>query len=419
MKSLYRGMIREIASGMDRVVATICEVKPTGHLMLIKDDTGAAIQELVYISAGTVVACSSILGVSVRDLLRDQGIVTAEQLAAAEQEARAVEGGGLLPEQVLVRQGRITMPQVLAAVASAVKGAVLDAMVSRTGAYVFKPAETVQPSRQLARIPFTEIALAYGRNVPAPGELLQQLITPDSKLIPGPNAESASQSLKLLPQELQLLLKVDGPMVLSRLRAGSVLPPEEFDRTLFTLFAIAAVRNPDATDTSETIGLGRTPLAVPAAGAAPAPGSAPGADAAAAAQLAANAGVRRHRVLVVDDSPTIQEMVSEALKDSELPLEVETADDGHEALRRAEANRPDLVILDVIMPGIDGFKTCTQLRKLLGGAQVPIIMLTAKDGTFSMLKGKLAGATTYMTKPFEAGELRRLVAEHLSGSGER
>ncbi len=414
MKSLYRGMIREIACGMDRVVATICEMRPTGHLMLIKDDTGAPLQELVYISAGCVVACSSILNLPIRDILREQGLVTGEQIAEAERFAQAQGAKDMLPEQVLVKQGRITMPQVLAAVGGAVKGAVLDAMLSRTGAYVFKPAEAIQPPRQLSRIPFSEIALAYGRNVPGPSELLQQLISPDSKLIPGPNADQASQTMKLLPQELQLLLKVDGPVVLSRLRAGSILPPEEFDRTLFTLFAVAAVRNPDATDTSETIGFGKTPapqLAKPAPGAVPST-SVPAPPAAGAASMTE----RRHRVLVVDDSPTIQEMVTEALKDSELSLEIETADDGHEAIRRAEANRPALVILDVVMPGIDGFKTCTQLRKILGGTDVPIIMLTAKDGTFSMLKGKLAGATTYMTKPFEAGELRRIVAEYLSGA---
>lgn len=417
MKSLYRGMIREIASGMDRVVSTICEMKPTGHLMLIKDDTGAPLQELVYISAGTIIACSSILNVAVRDILLEQGIVTQEQIESAVERAKSQGGPELLPEQVLVQQGRITMPQVLAAVAGAVKGAVLDAMLSRTGAYVFKPSEAIQPSRQLCRIPFAEVALAYGRNVDAPGELLAQLISPASKLTPGPNADAASASLKLLPQELQLLLKVDGPVVLSRLRDGSILPPEDFDRTLFTLFCIAGVRNPDATDTSETIGFGKTP-APPQAAVQDARPVAGGAGAASRAEGAA-AGARKRRVLVVDDSPTIQEMVGEALRDSEIPLEIETADDGHEALRRAEANRPELIILDVVMPGMDGFKTCTQLRKLLGGSEVPIIMLTGKDGTFSMLKGKLAGATTYMTKPFEAGELRRLVSEYLTGGGPR
>jgi two-component system response regulator MprA len=106
-------------------------------------------------------------------------------------------------------------------------------------------------------------------------------------------------------------------------------------------------------------------------------------------------------ILVVDDEPAVRESLRRALE-----LEgyrVELADDGEAALGLLEANQPDAVILDVLMPGIDGLEVCRRLRAR--GSEVPILMLTARAEVDSRVAGLDAGADDYLPKPFALAEL--------------
>ncbi len=107
------------------------------------------------------------------------------------------------------------------------------------------------------------------------------------------------------------------------------------------------------------------------------------------------------RVLVVDDEVYIRDLVSSALRIA--GLEPTTVAGGEEALQAVARDRPDLVVLDVGLPGLDGFEVCRTLRDR--GEQVPVIFLTARDAKEDMLQGFTKGGDDYMTKPFSLDEL--------------
>src|SRR5437868_4166688 len=126
------------------------------------------------------------------------------------------------------------------------------------------------------------------------------------------------------------------------------------------------------------------------------------------------------RILVVDDERAVRESLRRAL---ELEgYDVELAPDGRAALERLEADdvQPDAVILDVLMPGMDGLEVCRRLRK--SGSSVPVLMLTARDEVESRVAGLDAGADDYVTKPFALEELlarmRALLRRAGAGSDE-
>jgi two-component system KDP operon response regulator KdpE len=115
--------------------------------------------------------------------------------------------------------------------------------------------------------------------------------------------------------------------------------------------------------------------------------------------------MRKHLILVVDDEPSIVRLVRMKLQTD--GYAVITADRGEKALDVLEDERPDLVVLDLMMPGIDGFET---LRRIRATSQVPVIMLTARAGDADRLKGFHGGADDYLTKPFNPDELAARVA---------
>lgn len=108
----------------------------------------------------------------------------------------------------------------------------------------------------------------------------------------------------------------------------------------------------------------------------------------------------KQRVLVVDDEVPIQELIKFNLEQA--GFEVEVAGDGNEALEAFEANKPDLVVLDLMLPGKDGYDVCRAIRK---SSNVPIIMLTAKETELERVLGLELGADDYITKPFSPLEL--------------
>jgi two-component system OmpR family response regulator len=107
------------------------------------------------------------------------------------------------------------------------------------------------------------------------------------------------------------------------------------------------------------------------------------------------------RVLVVDDEPNIRELVQVALKFH--GCAVTTGATGGDALRLAESDRPDLIVLDVMLPDIDGFEVCRRLRA--SDNEVPIIFLTARDTTSESITGLTLGGDDYITKPFSVEAL--------------
>lgn len=110
--------------------------------------------------------------------------------------------------------------------------------------------------------------------------------------------------------------------------------------------------------------------------------------------------VKQFRVLIVDDEPRILKFLNIKLKAS--GYEVITANGGQEALAQVQAQDPDLLVLDVLMPGMDGFETLKQIRAF---SSVPVIILSAKEANVDKIKGLKLGADDYLAKPFNPDEL--------------
>ena len=115
------------------------------------------------------------------------------------------------------------------------------------------------------------------------------------------------------------------------------------------------------------------------------------------------AALMKTKILVVDDEPDALDLIQYNLKAA--GFDVVTAADGEEALRKARATQPNLVILDVMLPEVDGLEVCKTLRREPVTAAIPIIMLTAKAGEIDRVLGLELGADDYVTKPFSPREL--------------
>jgi phosphate regulon transcriptional regulator PhoB len=129
------------------------------------------------------------------------------------------------------------------------------------------------------------------------------------------------------------------------------------------------------------------------------------------------AQIKKPKILVVDDEADAVEMIAFNLKAA--GFEVVSAEDGQEAMRKAGSAHPDLIVLDLMLPEMDGLEVCKHLRAGAETANIPIIMLTAKAGEVDRVLGLELGADDYLTKPFSPRELvlriknllRRLQAE--------
>nr|WP_283760736.1 response regulator [Roseofilum halophilum] len=113
------------------------------------------------------------------------------------------------------------------------------------------------------------------------------------------------------------------------------------------------------------------------------------------------------KVLTVDDSAIVQKSIQNALKDR--GVEVLTADNAVDALNLIYNESITLVLLDVSMPGVDGLELCRTIRSIPEFESLPIVMVTARDSPFDKVQGQLAGATQYLTKPFDAQTLQDIV----------
>lgn len=107
-----------------------------------------------------------------------------------------------------------------------------------------------------------------------------------------------------------------------------------------------------------------------------------------------------NKILVIDDDPTLTEMLQK--KFSALGYDITTEQSGQDGLKTAYQKRPDLVILDIMMPELDGYEVCKRLREI---SNIPILMLTAKTTHQDVIRGFLVGADDYVKKPFSLKEL--------------
>jgi twitching motility two-component system response regulator PilG len=117
------------------------------------------------------------------------------------------------------------------------------------------------------------------------------------------------------------------------------------------------------------------------------------------------------KILVVEDSPTTRKVI--ALTLNQKGFAVIEAQDGMEALSKLSEEKPDLILLDIILPKMDGYKILSIIKENEEFKNTPVIMLTSKDGILNKVKGKLAGSTAYLTKPFEPKDLIKTVEKYL------
>ncbi|MGH2988666.1 MAG: response regulator transcription factor [Solirubrobacterales bacterium] len=120
------------------------------------------------------------------------------------------------------------------------------------------------------------------------------------------------------------------------------------------------------------------------------------------------------KVLIADDEPNVVTALEFLMR--QRGYETRVARDGDEALAEVEGFRPDLILLDVMLPRRDGFEVCQKLRAE-GWEELKIVMLTAKGRDIEIEKGMALGADAYVTKPFSTGELVERVAAMLKGAG--
>jgi CheY-like chemotaxis protein len=114
-------------------------------------------------------------------------------------------------------------------------------------------------------------------------------------------------------------------------------------------------------------------------------------------------------VLIVDDDPIILDVLTTILDLED--LEVRAAPDGSVALERLEEQRPDVVVCDVMMPGIDGLEVCRRIKGDPATADLPVILLTARDRAEDRAAGEAAGGDDYLTKPFSPLDLIDQIAD--------
>src|SRR5689334_19825283 len=113
--------------------------------------------------------------------------------------------------------------------------------------------------------------------------------------------------------------------------------------------------------------------------------------------------------MVIDDSNTIRRSAEIFLKQS--GCEVILAEDGFDALSKIASELPDVIFVDIMMPRLDGYQTCSLIKRNPRFKSTPVIMLSSKDGLFDRARGRMVGSDEYLTKPFTKDSLLQTVAE--------
>ncbi len=117
------------------------------------------------------------------------------------------------------------------------------------------------------------------------------------------------------------------------------------------------------------------------------------------------------KVMVIDDSNTIRRSAEIFL--GQAGCDVILAEDGFDALAKIADHHPDLIFVDVMMPRLDGYQTCSLIKKNPHFKATPVVMLSSKDGLFDRARGRMVGSDQYLTKPFTKDSLLTSVREHV------
>jgi twitching motility two-component system response regulator PilG len=118
------------------------------------------------------------------------------------------------------------------------------------------------------------------------------------------------------------------------------------------------------------------------------------------------------KILVIDDSKTIRRTAETLL--SKEGCQVFTAIDGFDALSKIADHQPDLIFVDIMMPRLDGYETCSLIKHNKVFRDTPVIMLSSKDGLFDRARGRIVGSEQYLTKPFTKDELLGAITNQIS-----
>ena len=118
------------------------------------------------------------------------------------------------------------------------------------------------------------------------------------------------------------------------------------------------------------------------------------------------------KVMVIDDSKTIRRTAETLL--TKAGCQVLTATDGFEALALIADHHPDVIFVDIMMPRLDGYQTCALIKHNDMFRNIPVIMLSSKDGLFDRARGRIVGSEQYLTKPFTKEELLGAIRRHTS-----
>lgn len=118
------------------------------------------------------------------------------------------------------------------------------------------------------------------------------------------------------------------------------------------------------------------------------------------------------KVMVIDDSKTIRRSAETLLK--KVGCEVITAIDGFEALAKITEHKPDIIFVDIMMPRLDGYQTCSLIKHNKVFKTTPVIMLSSKDGLFDRARGRIVGSEQYLTKPFTKDELLGAISNQIN-----
>ncbi|MFA5172627.1 MAG: response regulator [Sulfuriferula sp.] len=117
------------------------------------------------------------------------------------------------------------------------------------------------------------------------------------------------------------------------------------------------------------------------------------------------------KVMVIDDSNTIRRSAEIFLKQA--GCEIILAEDGFDALAKITDRQPDIIFVDVMMPRLDGYQTCSLIKKNSRFKSTPVIMLSSKDGLFDKARGRIVGSNEYLTKPFTKDSLLSTVQRYV------
>ena len=120
------------------------------------------------------------------------------------------------------------------------------------------------------------------------------------------------------------------------------------------------------------------------------------------------------KVMIIDDSKTIRRTAETLL--AKAGCDVITAVDGFDALAKIADTNPDLIFVDIMMPRLDGYQTCSLIKNNADFAATPVIMLSSKDGLFDKARGRIVGSDEYLTKPFSKEELFDTIERHRPAS---